>query len=80
MLLGEGKVIEAIKAVRGAEGLGLREAKARIDAHIAQDPLLRVQVETQQRAVRRKFFLWFLLADLAIVAGLIYWLSNRGSA
>lgn len=77
-LLGEGKVIDAIKSVRQAEGLGLKEARRRVDAHIAQDPLLRVQIETQQRATRRKFFFWFLVVDLAIVAGIIYWYFYRG--
>ena len=79
-LLGEGKVIEAIKVVRKAEGLGLRDAKERVDAHIAQDPLLRVQIETQQRATRRKFFLWFVLVDIVITAGIIYWLFYKGPA
>ena len=79
-LLGEGKVIEAIKVVRKAEGLGLRDAKDRVDAHIAQDPLLRVQIETQQRATRRKFFLWFVLVDIVITAGIIYWLFYKGPA
>jgi hypothetical protein len=79
-LLGEGRVVEAIKVVRRAEVLGLREAKIRVDAHLAQDPILRVQIETQQRAARRKFFFWFLLVDLAITAGIIYWLFYRGSA
>ncbi len=78
-LLGEGKVIEAIKSVRQAEDLGLREAKARVDAHVAQDPILRVQLETQQRAIRRKMFFWFVVVDLAIAAGIIYWLFYRGS-
>jgi len=77
-LLGEVRVIEAIKAVRKAEGLGLREAKERVDAHIAQDPILRVQIETQQRATRRKIFFWFVVVDLAITAGLIYWFFYRG--
>jgi len=79
-LLHEGKVIEAIKVVRRAEVLGLKEAKDRVDAHLAQEPLLRVQIETQQRAMRRKFFLWFLIVDLVITAGIIYWLFYRGSA
>jgi hypothetical protein len=79
-LLGEGRLIEAIKVVRSTEGLGLREAKNRVNAHIAQDPILGVQLETQQRARRRKFFFWFLLVDLAITAGLIYWFFYRGSA
>lgn len=78
-LLTEGKIIEAIKVVRQAESLGLKEAKDRVDAHIAQDPMLRVQIEAQQREGRRKFFFWFLLVDLALAAGLIYWFFYRGS-
>jgi len=76
-LLGEARVVEAIKAVRQAEGLGLREAKRRVDEHIAREPLLRVQIEAQQRAARRTFFLWFLIVDLAIVAGVVYWFVYR---
>jgi hypothetical protein len=78
-LLSEGKVIEAIKSVRVAEGLGLKEAKQRVDEHIAQDPILRVQIEMQQRDMRRKFFFWFLVVDLAVAAVVIYWLFHRGS-
>ena len=78
-LLSEGKVLEAIKVVRNAEGTGRREAKARVDAHIAQDPILRVQIETQQQAKRRKFFFWFVVVDLAITAAIIYWFFYRGS-
>jgi hypothetical protein len=79
-LLGEGRLIEAIKVVRKAEGLGLRAAKERVDAHIAQDPILRVQIETQQRDARRKFFFWFVVVDLAITAAIIYWFFYRGPA
>jgi hypothetical protein len=78
-LLSEGKVADAIKTVRAAEGLGHKKARQRIDEHLAQDPILRVQLETQQSARRRKFFLWFLLADLAIAAAVIYWLYQQGS-
>jgi hypothetical protein len=78
-LLSEGNVIEAIKVVRKTEGVGRREARARVDAHLAQDPILRVQIETQQRARRRKFFFWFVVVDLVITAGIIYWFFYRGS-
>jgi hypothetical protein len=78
-LLGEGKAAEAIKVVRKTEGVGLREARERVDAYLRQEPILRVQIETQQRATRRKFFLWFLVVDIAITAGLIYWFFYRGS-
>jgi hypothetical protein len=79
-LLGEGKLIEALKSVRKTEGLGLREAKERVDARLAQDPILRVQIETKQRAARRKFFFWFLIVDLVITAGIVYWFFYRGPA
>jgi hypothetical protein len=79
-LLHEGRVIEAIKAVRQAEALGLREAKQRVDAYLANEPLLRAQLELQRRAARRKFFFWFLVIDLVITAGVIYWLFHRVSA
>jgi hypothetical protein len=79
-LLGEGKLDDAIKTLRHTEGLSRREARRRIDAHFARDPMLRVQIESQQSARRRMFFLWFLLVDLAIVAGFIYWFYYRGQA
>jgi hypothetical protein len=78
-LLTEGRMIEAIKALRNANGIGLKEAKDWVDWHIAQDPMLRVQLETQQRALRRKIFLWFLLVDAVIGAGLIFYFL-RGTA
>ncbi len=79
-LLQEGRVIEAIKSVRQAETLGLKEAKQRVDAYLASEPLLRAQIELQQRAARRKFFFWFLVIDLVIVAGVVYWMFYRTPA
>ncbi|MDF3020987.1 MAG: hypothetical protein K0Q92_2290 [Steroidobacteraceae bacterium] len=76
-LLNEGRVIEAIKSVRQAEGLGLKEAKGRVDAYLSREPLLRAQIELRQRAARRKFFLWFLVIDVLIAAAVIYWLYYR---
>jgi hypothetical protein len=78
-LLTEGRMIEAIKVLRTSNGIGLKEAKDWIDWHVAQDPMLRVQLETQQRAVRRKIFFWFLFVDSLIVAGLVYYFLYRGS-
>ena len=79
-LLGEGRLHEAIKSVRNSEGVGRREASFRVDAYLAQEPILRVQIETQRRATRRKLFLWFLVIDLAITAAIIYWFFYRGHA
>lgn len=76
-LLEEGRPVEAVKALRHSEDIGTREARARIDAHIADHPLLRVQLETRRREARRKFFLWFFLVDALAVAAFIYWYSQR---
>jgi len=78
-LLTEGKLIDAIKVLRRSHNLGLKQAKDWVDWHIAQDPILQVQLETQQRAGRRKLFLWFLLVDVIITAGLIYYFFYRGA-
>ncbi len=73
MLLSEGKLIDAIKSLRTSHNLWLRQAKDWVDWHIAQDPALRERLETQQRVTRRKLFMWFLVVDAAMAAGLIYY-------
>jgi len=72
-LLGEGRVIEAVKSVRASNNLGLKEAKDWVDAYIATEPLLRVQLETRQKAARRKIFYVILVFDAVIAAALIYY-------
>jgi hypothetical protein len=79
-LLNEGRMIEAIKVLRTSHNLGLKQAKDWVDWHIAQDPILQVQLETRQRASRRKFFLWFLVVDAIVAAVAIYYLFYRGAA
>ena len=76
-LLTEGRVIDAIKSLRESQDIGLKQAKAWIDWHIDQDPMLRAQLEAQQSATRRRFFLWFLMVDALIVAALIAWFVYR---
>ena len=72
-LLTEGRIIDAVKSVRASHNLDLRGAKDWVDAHIASAPLLRAQLEAQQRAGRRKLFLAILIIDAAIAAGVIYY-------
>jgi hypothetical protein len=71
--LTEGRLIDAIKSVRASHGLGLKESKDWVDAHLADDPALRVLIETRQRAARRKFFFWFVVVDVIVFAGLYYY-------
>ena len=76
-LLSEGQFKEAIEALRESHGLGYPQARKWIEAHIADDPMLRVQLETRQRARRRRAFGWFLLIDVLITAAVIYYLVYR---
>ena len=73
-LLTEGRVSEAVQVLREVHGLRKSQAKAWVDAHIADDPMLRVQLESQQRGWGRKVFLWVLTIDVIAVAAIIYYL------
>ena len=79
-LLSEGRLIEAIKVLRKTHGLDLKQAKAWIDSHIDDNPMLRVQLETQQKTRRRKLFVWVLLVDAVIAAAVIYYFFYRQTA
>ena len=72
-MLSEGQLAQAIKVLQESHGLSSRTASRWVDAHIADDPMLRVQLETRQRARRRRAFGWFLLADLLVTALVIYY-------
>jgi len=73
-LLTEGRVREAVDALRKSHNLRRKEARAWIDAHIADDPMLRVQLEAQRGARRRRIFFWVLLIDILVAAAIIYFL------
>ncbi len=71
-LLTEGKLSEAVKVVRESEGVSTREARKRVDAHIANDPMLGVQLDTQRRESRRRIVHVLLLAAVSIAGAAIY--------
>jgi hypothetical protein len=73
-LLSEGRVMEAIKVLRDSNGLTFRQARDWIDAHIADNPVLGVEIEARQRARRRRIFAWFLLGDAVVAAAVVYYL------
>jgi hypothetical protein len=72
-LLGEGRIIEAVRSVRASHNMAVRDAKDWVDAHIASEPLLRVQLETRRKAVRRKWFAVLLGFDALVAAALIWY-------
>jgi ribosomal protein L7/L12 len=72
-----GRMVDAIRHVREAEGLGLMEAKLRVEAHIRQDPALKAQFEEQQAQMKRRVIRWALVIDAIIIAAVLWWFLGR---
>jgi ribosomal protein L7/L12 len=75
--LSTGRMVEAIKYVREAEGLGLMEAKQRVDAYVARDPVLKAQIADQQAQMKRRFVKWALFIDVLLVIAAIWYFYGR---
>ena len=76
--LNRGQLIEAIKLTREAKpGLGLKEAKDRVDGYVGRDPMLKARVEQQQSEARRKLVRWVLAIDVVLVAIAIWYFFLR---
>jgi ribosomal protein L7/L12 len=77
LALQEGRLIDAIKIVREAKGIGLAEAKARIDAAVAADPALSERVAQQRKKQRTRWIVWVLIFDAVVIAAAIIWWFRR---
>ena len=75
--LSTGRMVDAIKYVREAEGLGLMEAKQRVDAYVASDPILKTQLAEQQAQMRRGLIKWVLIIDLVLVVAVLWYFFGR---
>jgi hypothetical protein len=64
--LQQGRKIEAIRLVRAAQGLGLKEAKDAVEAYIQAQPALRVALEARNKEAKAT-----LVRCLAVVAAMI---------
>ncbi len=67
--LQNGKMIDAVKIVREAHGVGLKEAKEAVDRYIASDSLLRSRFDAARAEVRKGVRLWAIA--FAMLAGLV---------
>lgn len=67
--LQNGKMIDAVKIVRAARGVGLKEAKDAVERYIASDSLLRSRFEAARAEVRKGVRLWAIA--FAMLAGLV---------
>ena len=75
--LSTGHVVDAIKYVREAEGRGLMEAKQRVDAHVARDPVLKAQRAERQARMKRRLIQWALIIDLVLVVAVVWYFFGR---
>jgi len=70
--LNEGKLVEAVKALRETRELTLKQAMEWIESHVVDNPIMRAQLESRRRAARLKFYGWFVLAVAVIVTAIYY--------
>jgi ribosomal protein L7/L12 len=77
LAINDGKILEAIKLLREAEGLDLMGAKAQIDRYLQANPAVREKVEEARKEARRSLVKKVLLFDAVIVIALIWWFFLR---
>jgi hypothetical protein len=77
LALTRGQIVEAIRLLREREDLPLVEAKARIEAHIAADPVLKDQIERRRKDMRGRIVRWSLVIDAILVALALWWWFGR---
>lgn len=75
--LASGRTIDAIKAVRLAEGLGLMEAKQRVEAAVHANPALRTQYEAGLADAKRRLIRWVFIIDFVLIAIVAWWFFSR---
>jgi ribosomal protein L7/L12 len=76
--INQGRMIEAIRIVReSVPGLGLKEAKDLVEAYAGRDPMLKAQLEQRRADARRNLIKTFLIIDLLLVAGILWYFFGR---
>ncbi len=72
--LQKGQKIEAIKLLREARGIGLKEAKEAVERHVQEDPMLKAKLAAVQAEASRVLLTWLLLVTvLAVGAYFLFW-------
>ena len=76
--LWKGQMIEAIKVVREARDLDLKEAKDAVEAYLKTQPALQKKRAMAQAELRQGFFRW-LAVIVVLLALAAYWFWTRGT-
>jgi len=73
----QGNKIEAIKRLRAARGIGLKDAKDQVEAYVPTDPLVRARLAEARQQSRRGCLTWLgVLAAAALIVAAV--LRTRG--
>jgi hypothetical protein len=72
--LREGRKIEAIKIVRNANGLQLKDAKEAVDAYLEAQPALQAEYQARQKEAQGTFEKWLLI--VAVMIAVAYFLGT----
>jgi len=67
-----GNKIEAIKLVREATGLGLKEAKDLVERYLRDHPELQIELSRRNGAIK-SFLSWLFMMAVAVAAILYFW-------
>ena len=72
-----GRILKAIQILRDTEGVGLDDARRRVQQYLERDPELRERVERRARALRLTIIKWALVVDVVLVLLFMYWFFGR---
>lgn len=73
--LSQGKKIEAIKLLREATGIGLKEAKDAVEDYIKSQPELSIKLTAMQQETKKTLLRWVIILGALLLA--IYWFFIR---
>jgi ribosomal protein L7/L12 len=73
--LSQGNKIEAIKLLREAYGIGLKEAKDMVDEYVKSRPEMSMKLVNLQQETKRSFFIWIVILAIALLV--CYWWFMR---
>jgi hypothetical protein len=69
--LHQGRKIEAIRLVREAQGLGLKEAKETVEAYVKSQPALQLAMENKNRETKGALVRWLVVFAAIIAAAYV---------
>lgn len=75
--LSQGQKIKAIKLLREARAIGLKEAKDAVDEYVKSQPELSMRLAAMQKESVKRFFRWFIAIDVLVLSLLAYWFFTK---